>query len=543
MIFGGLAILGGIWVYSNLPVQLRSTDRLISDLAALGHRFDLKEKIATVRRLGEIRSPKAVDPLIAVLDRPWPGESFSSVSLSLYEDQDDQLLSAVATALGSIGDERAVAPMLHATRYSYNDSKRRLAGQVQAAIRQIGSKSVPNLISVLTGNDRDSRCSALRALAEFEDARAVPIIAGILPEGYSGSCDMGELAAEALAGAGDAGIAALVAASGDQREGVRKRAICSLTRVQNPRAIGALVGALGEPYDYPRCGDKPLRDAALEALVGIGAAAIEPLKEAATAHSGGTRERALTALVKLNGSQSIPMLSDMLAKGGPEQQVAAAKALATSGDQGLEVLLGAVQSPRSRRAALTGLGGTKSSRAVPPLIQALRSGGSDDAEQAKRSLAGLGVVSAPDVINLLDDPSFASVVYDIFMRGHMPSEGGAALVAAHQSSVGQKHMEIARILSDIGERRADEGLWSDVRRGDLRVAVTLDSFLIRAGSPEAEGILIRALDANGTGDMALTLLNSGNDKLEKAATNWASRHGYKVNRSNMPNFGPKWGGR
>jgi len=397
------------------------------------------------------------------------------------------------------------------------------------------------LISVLTGKDRDLRCGALRALGELKDPRAVPAVVGVLPEGYSGSCDMGEFAAEALVAAGDPGIDALVSASGDQREAVRKRAICSLTRARNPRAIGALVGALGINDFSNKC-DKPLGDAAVEALVGIGAASVNPLKEAAAARPGQARDRALAALVKLNGSQSVPMLSEMLAKGSPEQQVSAAKALAASGDEGLDVLLGAVQSPGTQRAALTGLGGTKSKRSVPPLIQALRSGG-PDAEQAKRSLAGLGAVSAPDVINLLDNPSFAPVVYDIFMRGGMAREGGDALLVAHQSSVGQKHLEIARILSDVGERRADEGLWSDVRRGDLRVAAALDSFLIRTGSPEAEGILIRALDAYGTDDMALTLLNSGNDKLEKTATNWAARHGYKVNRSSMPNFGARWGGR
>jgi hypothetical protein len=236
VMFGVLAILGGIWIYSNLPVQLRSTDRLIGDLGSLGHRFDFEEKIATVRRLGDMRSPKAVDALIAVLDRPWPGESFSSIALSLYEDQDDQLLSAVATALGSIGDERAVTPLLRAARYSYNNSKRRLDAQVQTAIRQIGSKSVPNLVSVLNGSDRDLRCGALRALAGLRDSRAVSAIAGVLPEGCSGSCDMGEFAAQALVAAGDPGIDALVSATGDQREAVQKTAICSLARARNPRA-------------------------------------------------------------------------------------------------------------------------------------------------------------------------------------------------------------------------------------------------------------------------------------------------------------------
>lgn len=544
LIFAGIAVLGGIWLYSSLPLPLRSADRLISDLRSMGHRFDFRQKIATVRRLGEVKSIKAVEPLVAVLDRPWPAESFSSISLSVYEDEDDQLLSAVAVALGSIGDERAVIPLLRAARYSYGNQKRHLGAEVPAAIRQIGSKAVPHLISALTGKDTDLRCGALRALAEIHDQRAVPAIAGVLPEGYSGSCDMGELAAQALGRAGDSGIDALIAASTDARERVRKTAICWLTKTRDPRSVDALVAALGEEYSsYPAC-DKPLGDAAAEALVAIGPPSVGPLKAAsAGVRQGKARDRALAALVQLNGSQSVAMLEEMLSTGTSEQQVAAAKTLATVGNQGLEILLTAVQSPRSRRAALTGLGGTKSAQAIPPLLDALRSSGAEDAEQAKRSLAMLGAVSAPSVLNLLDEARFQPAVYDIFMRGSMAREGGDALLAAHQSSVGRKRLEIARILSDVGERRADEALWQDVRRGGPGSVVTLSAFLIRTGSPEAERLLLQALEANGNTDLALTLLNSGNDKLEKSASTWASRHGYRVNRGSMPNFGPRWGGR
>jgi len=48
------------------------------------------------------------------------------------------------------------------------------------------------------------------------------------------------------------------------------------------------------------------------------------------------------------------------------------------------------------------------------------------------------------------------------------------------------------------------------------------------GDPKVVDDLVKALDEQGDKDMAETFLNSGNDKLEQAARDWASSNGYQT---------------
>jgi hypothetical protein len=48
------------------------------------------------------------------------------------------------------------------------------------------------------------------------------------------------------------------------------------------------------------------------------------------------------------------------------------------------------------------------------------------------------------------------------------------------------------------------------------------------GDPKVVDDLVKALDEQGDKDMAETYLNSGNDKLEQAARDWASSNGYQT---------------
>src|SRR5450756_1043634 len=80
----------------NVPrlAAKRDADGLIK---ALRYRNDVAIQVASSRALGELGDPRAVDPLLAILD-----------------DKASPALAAATEALGRLGDPRAVDPLIQA---------------------------------------------------------------------------------------------------------------------------------------------------------------------------------------------------------------------------------------------------------------------------------------------------------------------------------------------------------------------------------------------------------------------------------------------
>jgi len=69
-------------------------------------------------------------------------------------------------------------------------------------------------------------------------------------------------------------------------------------------------------------------------------------------------------------------------------------------------------------------------------------------------------------------------------------------------------------------------------------------YYVRKGKEDTEPVLISALEAYGTKEMAEMYLNCGNEKLSAAAEEWAKKHYYTIVKRDIPystSAGPVWG--
>jgi HEAT repeat protein len=248
-------------------------------------------RISVVEALGQTGDPEAVPALITALDDPEESVGYFA-----------------ALALGELGDARAVDPLVHALRSP---------GIQEAASRGLGllgEKALDRLIPKLQDPDPCIRQGIARALGSIQDPRTVPALIQAM-----GDADTGVRAAAAasLVASGDerAGPVILQAMKDDKpvRLAVTK-AICdspnpryqqalalgisdpddevktsaakALARLPDPRLIPELIQVLGSAItewdDRAECGvTRPdaLSDAARDALVAIGAPAVQPLLE------------------------------------------------------------------------------------------------------------------------------------------------------------------------------------------------------------------------------------------------------------------------
>jgi len=64
--------------------------------------------------------------------------------------------------------------------------------------------------------------------------------------------------------------------------------------------------------------------------------------------------------------------------------------------------------------------------------------------------------------------------------------------------------------------------------------------IIEKSAPGTEPLIIAILEKYGDKYIADKLLNSNNSKLQEAASNWASRHGYVIEKRTTISKYPKW---
>jgi HEAT repeat protein len=117
-----------IFKFSRQPnvQQLKSKGDVDGLIEALGYQDDHNVRLAAATALGRIGNSRAVDPLISALeDQPRIrevavmalgeiGDPRAVESLiSALEDDDWELRSTIAKSLGKIGDPRAVKPLLN----------------------------------------------------------------------------------------------------------------------------------------------------------------------------------------------------------------------------------------------------------------------------------------------------------------------------------------------------------------------------------------------------------------------------------------------
>ena len=102
----------------------------------------------------------------------------------------------------------------------------------------------------------------------------------------------------------------------------------------------------------------------------------------------------------------------------------------------------------------------------------------------------------------------------------------------------------AEALGKIKDPRAVHVLLAGLRERDLAVIAGAYGVFIERAEPGSEDVLIQALNAHGSEEMAEVYLNCGNLALGGAAHKWAHKRRYEVETRDSLGWGPvgvRWG--
>jgi HEAT repeat protein len=214
-------------------------------IKALSYTKDATIREAAASALGEIGEPRAVEPLIVVLnDRDWE-----------KREENRPVRCAAALALGRIGDPRAVGPLAEAL----SDYESAVRGPARDALIEIGDPSaVEPVIAVMhTLVNLDNAITVLCALGK----PAVEPLTTFLDDEET---NVRHAVAYVLGEIGDPhAVGSLIQTLKDEKEHVRTRAAKSLGKIGDARAVDPLILALQDEW-------RDLRHAAAEALGIIG---------------------------------------------------------------------------------------------------------------------------------------------------------------------------------------------------------------------------------------------------------------------------------
>jgi HEAT repeat protein len=96
-------------------------------------------------------------------------DEFAELIDTMLNSPDDFDRGDAAKALGQMGDERVVAPLVQALR----DSEDTVRWEAARALSMIGEPAVESLLKLLSDSDSDVRGRAAHALGDIRDTRAL----------------------------------------------------------------------------------------------------------------------------------------------------------------------------------------------------------------------------------------------------------------------------------------------------------------------------------------------------------------------------------
>ena len=444
---------------------------------------DAEVKSNAAQALGNIRTARAVEPLLSLLNQPAP--------TSPVTPWKPPIQMTVTDALGKIGDPRAVdalIPLLGSPSEGIRQHAAAALGDIKDA-RALGS-----LIAALNDKSPSVEASAAGALGQIKDLRAVePLVATLDRVGtdlMSHPADYNPTKFEALESADSA-----------------------LSGMSDSRAVSPILATLkllavltekNNPQDQPARLALPWVSRAVGKL---GTAAVGALSAMSKDPDVQVRINALTALGATGDPGAIAPLALALDDDEIRVRVAAAQALGMLHDPRAEVpLMKALKdnAKEVRASATHGLCVNPSQWAANALIAALRD--PDSGFEINCIIENVDGIRAPitdQFLSLLKDPD--------------PRTRGLAtrtLVAQIQPRL------IMGDSSDPAIARVIDALLARLHEGD---AATIDGafvFFVLLGKPGTEPALIEALHQSNEHWMAESLLTCGNAKLEDAGRAW-----------------------
>ncbi|HUR94010.1 MAG TPA: HEAT repeat domain-containing protein [Gemmatimonadales bacterium] len=375
-----------------------------------------------------------VDPLVTFLNEPgrhparaWAAnvlgevgatQAFPALARGLA-DPDDEVRAKSATALGRLGDRRALAPLLeHLLADPAPFVRARIAGALGRfdgpevidhlvrglgdpawwvrmrsveALEQIGARAEGPLLSALEDADPEIR---IRAAAGLERLGVPDVLVTLIERGDRLPEVMETLAKFAGAGAGELMSELLAHPSGS----VRAAAVAAIRRGAPPDLAMRLLATV---RDDP---DAAVRAATLEALGAEGAGSAEASLVAGLrgARDSGERVRVITGLGEFPDEHTRGTLMQII-HADPSPEVRSAALAAVRGmleaEDRIDLGRSALDDPSLlvRRAAVGLFAGMAPERAFPPLLRALRA---DDDPAVLASVAELAEAAFPAFADL-----------------------------------------------------------------------------------------------------------------------------------------------
>nr|MDQ3805458.1 HEAT repeat domain-containing protein [Acidobacteriota bacterium] len=341
---------------------------------SLAYTPDLDRRTLTVLtdRLGQFlrRQNQEEAPYVYILT-----ESFSAAAGKARELVEDYLLTLLessdtgrvdaARALSGLGSRRAVPPMITALKSQDAD----LRHAAIAALGQIGDdRALPHLLEAAKeGEDDLASWFAIDALANFKDARVVPVLQGLLKDANT---LLRQPVVEALKKLGhlQAAVAFLIEAVRDTDWETRMHAAEALRYVNDERVVPPLIEALRDI-------DSLVRYYAADALGRQGdERAVDALIGALRGKDGLGGPAALEALWKIGGEKAIAAIAGALESTDTQLANTAASVLAERGDaRAVDHLLDALLSPERRDwRVVSAFQSVKDRRAFGPLLNLLK---------------------------------------------------------------------------------------------------------------------------------------------------------------------------
>ncbi len=244
---------------AEVLAQTRDPKAVPALLSALsGEYYTVRSRAA--RALGAIGDAEAIQPLLGALaDKELEvrieavkalgkfklPETFDNMADLLLEDPQIEARQAAAQALGETHDPQAIQYLMIALRDPFWWYEREQAADVLLeAIAGMDTAVVEPLLEALSDSEGTIRRFAAMLLGRIKDSRALKPLGMAL---YDTHFEVGQAAAESLAGFGAAGLKLLAEALHHPEAWLRQHAIAGLTLSGDKRIVPVILDMLNDP--------------------------------------------------------------------------------------------------------------------------------------------------------------------------------------------------------------------------------------------------------------------------------------------------------
>ncbi|WP_241481305.1 HEAT repeat domain-containing protein [Methanoculleus sediminis] len=475
----------------------------IDPLVEFLHEADDEIRPLAAMALTEIGSP-AVEPLIGLLSVPSLrgtaaaalvkiGEPAAEACIRALDSTDGEVEETLRNVLGALGEPAVpaliqsltsgqsrirsrVAIILARMNWEpWSDAERAwylIAREEWMELARMGSSAVEPLIRTLNGDDDRIRCEAAATLGEIgEPAGVGPLVDALADEAVA------PVAADALVAIGEPAVAPVLEILENGGGAARENAVEVLGRLGTPEAVPAIV-------ELVRTGEDRLHRKAVDALIGIGAPAVDALipllgeegdgQAGATAALTGIGDPAVEPLAGALGGEnsSIRMGAarvleklEWAPEEGTEEEIVYLIALqrwpevVELGAPAVDLLVARLGDldEAVQAAAMEALVGI-AAPAVPSLIRLL--GRKALREPAEETLVAIGEPAVEPLIQALDKVRLRKTAAGVLVRIGRPAAGALVPVLGHPE-IGQTAAGILEAMGEASFEALVEALGND----------------------------------------------------------------------------------